>query len=129
MNRQSGFTLLEVMVALTIFSLVAVTIVNTISMRTDSLIQMREQTLASFVVENKLAELRLETTILPIGGSKDEVSMANQEWLLAIKVEETQFPGMRKVTVSAAKEEAEDASIFSLSSFMGVKRQGQEGEG
>lgn len=118
-SKDKGFTLLEVMVALTIFALVAVTITDTISVRVNGLISMRTQLLASFVVENQLNEIRIKGVLPDIGETKDKVEMADQEWHVITKVEETQFPGMRMVSVSVAKEETKDSVVYSLSSIMG----------
>ncbi|TNC91983.1 MAG: type II secretion system protein GspI [Thalassolituus sp.] len=121
MSNQRGFTLLEVMVAVTIFAAVAVTITDTSSMRVNNLLSMHTSTLASFVAENRLAEIRLTGIVPAAGDSKDTVRMADQEWYLYTHVEDTQFPGMRRIEVSVAPEQNKENPVVTLATVMGSR--------
>ena len=97
-----GFTLLEVMIAVAIFAGVAVTITDTASMRVDNLLSVRTMTLASFVAENRLAEIQLSGIAPGEGENKDIIEMGDSEWNILTKVEKTQFPGMVRIDLSKA---------------------------
>src|SRR5690606_41115542 len=65
-----GFTLLEVMIALTIFAAIAIVISDTASQSASSLIHLQDKTLAAMVAENRMAELRLNG--LPPQGERSD---------------------------------------------------------
>ncbi len=117
--RQTGFTLLEVMIALMVFVSVAVTITDTTGLRVSSLFSMKDQTLASFVAENRIAEMRLTGLIPEVGETKGETEMARREWHIVTRTEETQFPGMRRITVEVSDNSNKDQILYSLATVMG----------
>src|SRR5690554_2547674 len=87
--QQQGFTLLEVMVALTVFVAIAVTLSQTASQSIDTTLYLQEKTLASMVAENKLNTLRIEG--LPaVGERKETTRLADRQWQLTTKVEKTE---------------------------------------
>lgn len=119
LRRSQGFTLLEVMVAVAIFAGIAITISDTASMRVNNLLTMRTMTLASFVAENRLTDIRLTGITPQPGETNDVVEMADQEWRLLTEVSETQFPGLVRIDVSVAPEQTPDNSVITLSTIMG----------
>jgi len=119
LRRSQGFTLLEVMVAVAIFAGIAITISDTASMRVNNLLTMRTMTLASFVAENRLTDIRLTGIAPQPGETNDVVEMADQEWRLLTEVSETQFPGLVRIDVSVAPEQTPDNSVITLSTIMG----------
>src|SRR5690554_7507055 len=86
--QQQGFTLLEVMVALTVFVAIAVTLSQTASQSVDTTLYLQEKTLASMVAENKLNTLRLEG-MPAVGERKETTRLADRQWQLTTKVEKT----------------------------------------
>ena len=120
MNRQQGFTLIEVMIAMTVFVVIAIAISETTSLRINNLIHLSDKTLASFVAENRVAEIQLNT--LPeVGTSKSTAEMAGREWLIKTQVEETAFPGVRRITVAVGDIGNPDDNLISLISLMGER--------
>lgn len=117
-RRQSGFTLIEVMIALTVFVAVATTISRASSQSVDGLLTLQDTTIASFVAENRLVALRL-SGLPDVGENNDVVEMAGREWKVHTKVEKTDFPDTNRITVSVADTAAKDNYIFSLSTIMG----------
>ncbi|MCY0965494.1 type II secretion system minor pseudopilin GspI [Parathalassolituus penaei] len=114
-----GFTLLEVMIALTIFAAIAMVVSGTTSQSTDTLLQLENKTIASWVAENRIAALRTVIPAPETGDSDDEVTMANRTWRLHTKVEKTQFNGVVRVTVSVAEENQPDYPLVSLVTILG----------
>ena len=51
-GKNKGFTLLEVMIAVTVFAVIATTISQTTSQSVGNLLYLQDKTLASFVAEN-----------------------------------------------------------------------------
>ena len=117
-KSKGGFTLIEVMIAVTVFVVIAVAITETASMRINNLIYLNDKTLAGFVAENRIAELQLNQKPT-VGVSKDVVEMADREWRTTTTVESTNFPGLMRITVSVADAANKDTPMISLVTIKG----------
>lgn len=114
----NGFTLLEVMIALTVFVAIALTLSNTSSHSVDSVLYLQDKTLASMLAENQLNEQRLKG--LPRQGEhKSQVRFANRDWQVVSKVEKTEFPDTFRVTLSVAEFEHKDSPLATIATIMG----------
>ncbi len=94
-RNNQGFTLIEVMIALTIFALLAsaVALSNAQSLRTAR--QLQEQTQARWINQNILTQLRLDSTMPRSGKSDRSYEFAGQQWLveLDVAVEDSELLG------------------------------------
>jgi len=117
-RHHSGFTLLEVMIAVTVFAVIATTISQTTSQSVGNLLYLQDKTLASFVAENRLTEVRL-SGYPNVGDSNDVVDMAGREWRVNTKVENTEFPDTRRVTVAVASIDDKESSLATIATIMG----------
>lgn len=98
--RQSGFTLIEVMVALTIFAFCAVSMHFVLSQSVDSFAKIERKSFATWIAENRLAELRLEEKFPAAGNSNEDVEFAGRDWVVSTIIANTQDPNMRRVEVT-----------------------------
>ena len=117
-SDSSGFTLLEVMIALTIFVTIALTLSQTASQSVDSVLYMQNKTLASMLAANQLNEQRLKG-IPKIGESHEMIRFANQEWYVATQVEKTDFPDTVRITLNVSEPLHKEAPLISLASIVG----------
>jgi len=62
-HRNHGFTLIEVMVALAIVAFSLTTVAASMGQMIDTASAMRERTYASWIAQNKIAEMRLANVI------------------------------------------------------------------
>ena len=113
-----GFTLIEVMIALSIFSVMAAAISRTASQNADITLYLEEKTLASFVAENRLNKLKL-SGYPAATQTKDSEEMAGREWHITTKVENTQLPNFRRIEIQVAKYSDKENPLISLTGFMG----------
>ena len=121
--RQRGFTLIELLIAVAIFAVVAVTVYTRSGDSIRQLETLEERTLALWVAENELAALRVSRsnidTPMPTGTVGRQVAMAGREWRVEVKVSDTTNPWLRRADVEVARAEAPDASLESLTGFIG----------
>ena len=117
-STTAGFTLIEVMIALSIFSVMAAAISRTASQNADITLYLEEKTLASFVAENRLNKVKLSGYPEPIQ-TKDSEEMAGREWHITTKIENTQLPNFRRIEIQVAKYSDKENPLISLTGFMG----------
>lgn len=117
-STTSGFTLIEVMISLSIFAVMAAAISRTASQNADITLYLEEKTLASFVAENRLNKLKL-SGFPAVTQTKDSEEMAGREWHITTNVENTQLPNFRRIEIQVAKNIDKENSLVSLTGFMG----------
>ncbi|NOR42784.1 MAG: type II secretion system minor pseudopilin GspI [Gammaproteobacteria bacterium] len=79
-NHHSGFTLIEVMVALTIIAISLGALLSTSGTQANSATYLKQKTLAHWVALNELAEIDANDTFPDTGEKKGSTSMANHDW-------------------------------------------------
>ena len=114
-----GFTLIEVMVALTIVALSLTAVTASISQMIGAAESMRNRTYASWIAQNRIAELRLETEAPRVGSSNGEVEYANTDWEWETEVSETGVDDLFRVDVSVSLAGSETV-IRTVTGFVGL---------
>lgn len=99
MNRLQGFTLIEVMVALSIFSLAALAALQAASGHLTGLSALQQKTFAQYVASNRLAEVNIERQWPLKDGRKGQEQQAGTTWYWQQQVTETVTPNVVAVTV------------------------------
>ena len=116
--RRNGFTLLEVLVAVTVLALALTAIIAGGGSYARSATTMRDKTLALWVAHNRLAELDLQPAWPDIGNSSDDVTMGGIQWTWHVSVQGTQDPTLRRIDIRVErKSEKQDYVYATLSSF------------
>jgi general secretion pathway protein I len=122
MNRQTGFTLVEVLVALVVFTVVSVALVRnaSISIRQTGMIQ--DRTIAWWLAENEMTNLRIleksDENFPGAGVSREILNVGDNEWEIETTIESTENDYVRRVVVNVYKEDKEDSSA-ELVGFLG----------
>jgi len=117
-----GFTLIEVMVALTIFAFCAVSMVQVLTQSVDNFSKIERKTFGTWIAENQLSELRLQPEFPSIGEKEADLEYSNREWLVKTKVIKTELATMRRVEVEVYLREPnikEPVFVAGLSGFVG----------
>jgi general secretion pathway protein I len=95
----SGFTLVEVLVALLIVAFGMGAVLTALTSSADNATHMREKTFAEWVGLNQLALARLQGTIPPTGATEGDVDFAANRWHWQQTVENIEVPGIRRLTI------------------------------
>lgn len=119
-----GFTLIEVMVALLVFGLIATAAAEVGSQYIFSYERIRDKTLAGWLAENRINELRLESGLPSVAENEKDENYASFRWQVTTNVLATAEAKMRRVEVSVARyrdDRPEPYPVHTLSAFVGEK--------
>ena len=116
--RERGFTLIEVMVALIIVAFSLTAVAASMSQMIDAANAMRDRTYASWIAQNKLAEMRLAGTMPEVSTTNGEVEYGNTSWEWRAVVSETGIENFMRIDVSITHIESEYV-IRTVTGFMG----------
>jgi len=100
--RQWGFTLLEVLIALTILAISSLAVIRQIGQSTINLAQLEQKTLAALVADRRIAQYRIAENWPPLGSDSELTEMAGRQWRVDTEVVTTSEPLLRKLTVAVA---------------------------
>lgn len=125
MKAGQGFTLIEVLVALLVFSLIASTAAHVGSQYISSYERIRNKTLASWIADNRINEIRLEEKLPQITENSRDIDYGPFRWRVTTKVQGTSEPSMRRIEVTAARYrngQSDPVPVHTLSAFVGEKQ-------
>ena len=98
-REQRGFTLVEVLVALVIFGVIATSVLKTMQDSVRQQTALEERLAANWVAQQALAEIRLRTDWPPLGKKTEKVTLSDREWQVSAEVKATSEPRMRHIVV------------------------------
>jgi general secretion pathway protein I len=101
-SRSSGFTLVEVLVALAIIAIALAAVSRSAATSSVSAAEVKLRVLAGFVAQNRLGELEARRAWPPLGVSEGFERQAGIDFPWRIEVFATQHPLLRRVEVQVA---------------------------
>jgi general secretion pathway protein I len=114
----SGFTLIEVMLAMAIFSIAGIALLSAADNNMKNLSHLENKILASWIASNQLVAANLEQTWPPKNNKKGSIEMAGREWFWLQKVVKTQDKDMRSVVIEIRNEEDKKLPITSIMTYV-----------
>lgn len=115
---QSGFTLIEVMVALVVVALGMTAVYMQLGQFANNAIYLRDKTLASWIGSNTVTELSIQPDWPEIGENVIELEFADREWTLTVDVSATEVENLRRADVAVALTEDPERIIHTVSALI-----------
>lgn len=121
-KHQKGITLVEVLVALVIFSVAISVGVTTLGDSVRNTRHMDNQTYAHWVAQNKMTELLLQPEWPPLGRTNGEIELEmGRHWYWQTEVKPTTAKNLRRIEVRVSLNRDTDNSLGYLVGFVGKK--------
>lgn len=121
MKTARGFTLLEVLVALAIFALVAASILTASARSLQTAARLEDKTLALWIADNQMIELQLENPPPGEGNRQGKLDYAGRPWQWQARIATTDHAELRRVELWVARggESLErEQALLALSGFV-----------
>ncbi len=122
LHRSLGFTLVEVMVALSIVALALPALMFALQQQVDATGYLRDKSMAHSVAANKLTEVRILAHArgdLLKGREAGVVTMGEREWYWWMESKLTEVPLFYRLQIDVALDEEDgDAPLHSLVAFL-----------
>ena len=122
LNRKAakGFTLLEVLIALSVLAIALGAIIQSVAATTNNVGYLRDRTLAHWVAMNKVTELQVGTNDWPALGNTDGTyELANYEWYWKVSVVEAGIKDVRRLEVEVRRDRDGKQALSSLIALVG----------
>ena len=117
-RRCEGFTLLEVLVALTIVALALGALISTSGSQASSAGYLKQKTVAHWVAMNEITRLQVEKAWPGKGDTKGSTAMAGAEWYWTLTVNETEDDNSRQVEYRVYLDEDREYSLTRLVGYL-----------
>jgi len=122
-RKSSGFTLIEVMIALAIFAIVSTTLIKNATQTVSQSRIIQERSMAQWIAESEMQTLRLQPRTqenFPSQGTNliSQV-MGGREWQVEVDVRTTENALVRRVEITVFDEQDLDTPLANLSGFLG----------
>jgi general secretion pathway protein I len=118
--KRSGFTLIEVLVALAIAAVGLAAVLSVVTNSSRNAIYLHDKTFATWIGLNHLTEVRFSGTMPSVDRTDGELDYAGQHWKWQQTVTQTEVPGMRRLDISVRfADGADDAWLATVTGFVG----------
>jgi general secretion pathway protein I len=117
-SSRSGFTLIEVLVALAIVAVALIAALRVAGQGANNAIDLRARLFAGWVAENRLAEHRARRDWLPTGIQKGTQRQGGIEYAWREEVITTPNPAFRRVDIFVSMASTETRSLAHLVGFV-----------
>ena len=123
-HSQSGFTLVEVLASLVIFSTAILGLMHAGAENIKAVQLIEQKQIAGIVADNQLILAQTDERGLRLGTSQDVVEMNGQKWDFELRIEETDLDGFVRLVVDV-HEENQDRILISRTAFANTNRDQQ----
>ncbi len=118
-RHRRGFTLIEILVALTIVAVALAAGMRALAEATDSATLLKQRTLALWVAQNRLAESQLAVPWPDVGTQEGSVVQAGAQFAWKQTITATPNPSFRKLEIVVVQQETPDYALATLVGYVG----------
>jgi len=118
-KHTAGFTLIEVLVAMTIIAVGVSALVATAGSSAFRADYLREREFGRWVASNVLTELQVIPAWSDVGTKNTEVEMGNFLWYVKTRTQAVADPDLRRVDVEVRRNKDADSYIYTVTGFVG----------
>ena len=119
-TSESGFTLVEVLASLLIFSTAILGLMHAGAENIKAVRLVEQKQIAGIIADNQLILAQTDGRGLRLGTSQEAVEMGGQKWDWELRVEETELDGFLRLVVNI-HEENQERVFISRTAFANVK--------
>lgn len=114
----AGFSLIEVLVALTIIAIALGAIISTSGHQANQAAYLKQKTIAHWIAQNEIAQLQIESAWPGIGSSKGISEMVGRDWYWTRRVIETEDKNARQIEFVVYLDEAREYNLGRLIGYV-----------
>lgn len=119
MRRHRGFTLIEILVAMTILAVGVTALVSAAGASAFRADYLRNREFGRWVAANALSEWQALPSWPELGTKNTETEMGGRTWYVRTITQKVEDPDLRRVDVQSRLEEDADGYIYEVSGFVG----------
>lgn len=116
--RQQGFTLIEVMLAMAVFSIAGIALLGASSNNARNIGHLENKMFANWVASNQLVMASLDSQWPPKNNKKGEVELAGRAWFWQQKVIQTTDKDMRAIVIEVRLKESDELAVSSFITYV-----------
>jgi len=119
MNRQAGFTLIEVLVAMTIIAVGVSALVSAAGSSAWRADYLREREFGRWVASNVLTEMQVVPAWPDVGTKNAEVRMGNLQWYVRTRTQAVADADLRRLDIEVRRDKDAESYVYVVTGFVG----------
>ncbi len=121
-KRQTGFTLIEILVSLAIMAIVLGALIQAAGATASNAGRLRDRAIAQWVASNRLAEMQIAGSFPETGSKTGDTEMLGVTWQWKTLVSAVEDEDLRRVDIEIRFDEDDQNPIVRLAGFVGNPR-------
>lgn len=121
-KNNAGFTLIEIMVALSILAISGVALLSTISQATSDLSKLNDKLIALNLAEYSINNILIRQEFPELGSEEEVITLGDREWSVEIEISKTPNEDVRRIDALVKPYQTEQfqkqSATILLSAFM-----------
>jgi general secretion pathway protein I len=118
-GQSRGFTLIEVLVAMTIIAVGVSALVASAGSSAWRADYLREREFGRWVASNRLTELQVLPAWPDVGTTNTDVKMGDFQWFVRTRTQAVADPDLRRVDIEVRRDRNAESYVYTVTGFVG----------